>query len=82
MNIDLLTQFFMWCTILNVAFLVLSFLVVAFGFGGDFVYRMHGKFFPMPRETFNAVIYSFIGMYKIFVFVFNIVPWIALTIIG
>jgi len=72
----------MWCTILNVAFLVLSFLVVAFGFGSDFVYRMHSKWFPMPRETFNVVIYSFIGVYKIFVFVFNIVPWIALTIIG
>ncbi len=82
MNIEMLTQFFMWCTILNVAFLVLSFSVVAFGFGRDFVYRMHSKLFPMPRETFNAVIYSFIGVYKIFVFVFNVVPWIALTIIG
>jgi len=82
MNIEMLTEFFMWCTILNVAFLVLSLSVVAFGFGGDFVYRMHSKWFPMPQETFNTVMYSFIGIYKIFVFVFNIVPWIALTIIG
>ncbi len=82
MNIEILKLFFMWCTILNVALLVLSFLVVSFGFGRDFVYRMHSKWFPMPRETFNAVIYAVIGVYKIFVFVFNIVPWIALTIIG
>lgn len=82
MTIEMLTRFFMWCTILNVAFLVLSFLIVAFGFGRDFVYRMHSKWFPMPRETFNVVIYSFIGVYKIFVLVFNIVPWIALIIIG
>jgi hypothetical protein len=82
MNIEMLTQFFMWCTILNVALLTLSFLVVAFGFGSDCVYRMHSKWFPMPRDTFSTVLYLLIGVYKIFVFVFNIVPWIALTIIG
>ena len=82
MDIEMLTRFFMWCTILNVALLFLSFLIVAFGFGSDFVYQMHSKYFPMPRETFISVIYLLIGVYKIFVFVFNIVPWIALTIIG
>ncbi len=82
MNIEMLKQFFMWCTILNVAFLVLSFLVVAFGFGRDFVYRMHSQWFPMPRETLNAALYLLIGVYKVFVIVFNIVPWLALTIIG
>jgi hypothetical protein len=51
-------------------------------FAGDFVYRMHGKWFPMPRKRFNAVIYSFIGFYKIIVIVFNVVPWIALAKIG
>ncbi len=82
MDIEMLTQFFMWCTILNVALLVLAFSVVAFGFGLDFVYRIHSKWFPMPRDTFNAVLYVLIGVYRIFVFVFNIVPWIALLIIG
>ncbi len=82
MDIAMLTRFFMWCTILNVALLVLSVLVVAFGFGSDFVYRIHCTWFPMPRDTFNSVLYLLIGIYKIFVFVFNIVPWIALTIIA
>jgi len=36
----------------------------------------------LPRETFSAVFYSFIGMYKIIVFVFNVVPWAVLAIIG
>ncbi|MFO7820563.1 MAG: hypothetical protein R6V56_00665 [Lentisphaeria bacterium] len=82
MNIEILTQFFMWCTIINVALLVLSVLVVVLGFGSDFVYRIHSKWFPMPRDTFNTVLYLLIGVYKIFVVVFNFVPWVALSIIG
>ena len=80
MDIQMLTSFFMWCTILNMGLLVFSFLILAFA--GDFVYRIHGKWFPMPRETFNVVLYSFIGMYKIIVLVFNAIPWAVLTIIG
>jgi len=80
MDIEMLTRFFMWCTILNFGFLMFSFLFLVFA--GDFVYRMHSKWFPMPRETFNVVLYSFIGMYKIVWFVFNVVPWMALKIIG
>lgn len=80
MNIETLIRFFMWCTILNVVLLAFSFMI--FAFASDFVYRMHSKWFPMPRETFNVVFYSFIGAYKLFVYVFNIVPWIALVIIA
>jgi len=80
MDIETMTRFFMWCSILNMGLLLISFLLVAFA--GNFIYRMHTKWFPMSRETFNTVIYSFIGLYKILVFAFNIVPWIALALIG
>ncbi|MFH1487113.1 MAG: DUF6868 family protein [Chloroflexota bacterium] len=36
----------------------------------------------MPRETFNVAIYSFMGLFKVFVFVFNLVPYVALVIVG
>ena len=80
MDIQMLTRFFMWCAILNMGLLIISFLILAFA--GDFVYRMDAKWFPMPRETFNVVLYSFIGFYKILVLVLNVVPWAALAIIG
>jgi hypothetical protein len=81
-TMDMITvrAFFMWCTIINGALLVLSFLICAFG--GDWVYRMHSKLFPISREAFNVAIYSFIGLYKIFFWVFNLVPYIALAILG
>jgi hypothetical protein len=80
MDIQMLTRFFMWCTILNMGLLIFSVLMLAFA--GDFVYRMHGKWFSMSRETFNVVLYSFIGMYKIAVIAFNAIPWAVLAIIG
>lgn len=80
MNIEMLTRFFMWCTILNAGLLLVSFLMLAWA--GDYVFNMHRRWFPMPRETFNIVAYSFIGVYKIIVLGFSAVPWIALLILG
>ena len=80
MDITAVRAFFMWCTIINGALLLLAF--VMWVFAGDFVYRMHSKWFTLSKETFNVIFYSFLGAMKIFVLVFNFVPWIALLIIG
>jgi hypothetical protein len=80
MDITVIRAFFMWCTILNAGLLCLSFLICAFA--GDWVYRMHGRWFSMPRQTFNVVLYSFLGAYKIAVWVFSAVPYVALVIVG
>jgi hypothetical protein len=52
-----LRAFFMWCTIINGALLILSFLICAYA--GGWIHRMHSKWFPIPRETFNVAIYCF-----------------------
>lgn len=80
MSIDVLREFFMWCLILNAGFLAVAFGVCAGA--GDWVYRMHSRWFPMPRETFNVTIYGLIGRMKLAVLVFNLVPWLALVIVG
>ena len=80
MDIVTVRAFFMWCTILNGGLLVLAFLI--FACAGDWVHKIHGKWFPIPRDTFNIVVYSFLGLFKIFLLVFNLVPYVALTIVG
>jgi len=80
MDIITVRAFFMWCSIINGALLILSFLICAFA--GDLVYRTHSKLFPVSREAFNVAAYSFIGLYKIFFWVFNLVPYIACAIVG
>ena len=79
MNAELIRAFFGWCTLINMAFLMLSFvLTVALQ---NVIYKHHGRWFAMSRETFNVVIYSYIGVYKILIIAFNLVPYIALCIL-
>jgi hypothetical protein len=78
MNIQLLTDFLMWCTIINFGMMMLMFLICAFA--GDLAYRIHGKWFPMPRESFNVMLYGFIGFYKLIFFFFNLIPYVALLL--
>ena len=80
MDLQTLTSFFMWCSIINASFLILwtAFAVLT----PDLLYRTQSHWFPMPRETFNVVMYSLLGMFKILLLVFNIGPYVALLIVG
>lgn len=80
MDIQTLTKFFMWCTILNVALLSLSSLLCICA--KDWAWGIHSKWFSISRETFNVAVYSFLGLYKILIFIFNLIPYIALLIIA
>ena len=80
MDIQTLTSFFMWCTIINTGFLF--FLALIYLLVPNLVYRLQSRFIPISRETFDIVFYSFIGFFKVVVLVFFVVPWIALLIIG
>jgi hypothetical protein len=79
MDIQTLTAFFMWCAVMNGGLLVLWTIVLIVA--PDLVYRTQSKWFPIPRETFNVVIYSFLGLFKLVFLVFNVVPYVVLMII-
>jgi len=80
MDIQTLTRFFMWSSILNGTLLLLWIIMCILA--PDLVYRTQSKWFPISREMFNVVIYSFLGLFKIVFLVFNIVPYVALLIVG
>jgi len=79
MDIQVLTTFFMWCTIMNGTLLVLWTIILILA--PDLLYRTQSKWFPISRETFNVVIYSFLGLFKIVFLIFNVVPYVALLIV-
>ncbi len=80
MDIQTLTTFFMWCSIINGGILALW--TISFMFAPDLIYRLQNKWFPIPRETFSAIFYALIGLFKILFLVFNLVPYLALLVMG
>lgn len=80
MDIQMLTRFFMWCTIINMS--LLTFWFAVYVFAPDMVYRTQCKWFSLSRETFSVFFYSFLAIFKIIVIIFNVVPYLALMIVG
>ena len=68
----------MWCSILNAVFLIYIWLM--FWLRHDWIYKLHSKWFKITEQQFDALWYGLLGFYKISVFLFNIVPFIALVI--
>ncbi|OED44458.1 hypothetical protein AB833_01605 [Chromatiales bacterium (ex Bugula neritina AB1)] len=80
MNMQLLTDFFFWCSVINGALLALW--VVLMMLAPDLVYKTQYRWFPLGREAFAETMYRFLGLFKILYLMFNLVPWIALKILA
>jgi hypothetical protein len=78
MTVHHLSVVFGLCSLINIVLLFVMFVIICGN--RELVYQIHRKFFPITESQFNIAIYSFMGLYKILVIVFNIVPWIACNI--
>lgn len=77
-NIETVTEFLGWCTLINIALLVFSSLfVVLFN---SFAVKIHTKLFHVDAQFINQEYFKYLGHFKIFLIIFNIVPYIALKI--
>lgn len=79
-SLEILTRFFLWCTVLNGVLLLIWTLFLLFG--RDLVFRLHSRWFSFNRDTFELAMYAFIGLFKTLWIAFNLVPLIALLIIA
>ncbi|MDP1672158.1 MAG: hypothetical protein Q8L65_03460 [Burkholderiales bacterium] len=80
MTVDTIRDALLWCAVINYAILLWWFLM--FSLAGDWMHRFHGRWFHLPAERFDAIHYAGMAIYKIGIFLFNLVPWIALRIVG
>jgi len=53
-----------------------------FVFARNFVFRIHTRWFKIAEERFDEIHYTMMGYYKLMVFVFNVIPYLALRIIA
>jgi len=80
MTVETLRDFLAWCSVINIVLLL--FWVLWLQLAHDFVYRVHGRWLKLSEERFDALHYAGMLFFKICIFVFNIVPYLALRIVG
>ena len=79
MTIDVARSSLLWCTIINYGVLLVWFLV--FVFAHDGIERVHGRWFRLSREQFDALHYGGMSIYKLGIILFNLVPLAVLCIL-
>lgn len=80
MQMETLRAFFMWNTIINGVLLTVTFLLLSVL--GDVTYRLHSKLYPISKPAFHTIMYVLVLSYKMLWLVFNLVPWLALLVLG
>ena len=79
MNLEQIREVLGWCTLIN--FIILFVWTGAMFCCRDMIHRVHGRFFQLSREQFDAIHYTLMGVFKLGVLLFNAVPWIVLHIV-
>jgi hypothetical protein len=80
MSIELTRNFLLWCTVINYGILLAWFLV--FMLAHDWMRRLHGRWFRLSDEQFDALHYVGMSIYKIGILLLNLAPFLVLSIIG
>ena len=80
MNIEFMREFLLWCTVINFGILMVWWLF--FAVARDWVQGIHGKWFRLSDERFDAAHYTGMAIFKIGIMLFNLVPLIVLYIVG
>jgi len=79
MSIETLRDALLWCAVINYGVLIVWFLF--FIFAHDRLHRLHGKWFRLSVEQFDALHYGGMTLYKVGILLFNLVPYVALRIV-
>ncbi|SFC71610.1 hypothetical protein SAMN05216344_13411 [Polaromonas sp. OV174] len=80
MTLQFASDFLLWCALLNYAVLFAWF--VAFRLAHAWMRRLHGLWFHMSPECFDGIHYAGMAAYKVGILLFNLVPYVALQILG
>ena len=80
MNVKMAGEVRLWCGVINYGLLLIWFLF--FVRAHAWLYRITGRWFRLSVEQFDALNYLGIAVYKIGIILLNLVPYVALRIIG
>jgi len=77
-DLETLTEFFGWCTAINLGVLMIA--TISAGLMRGMMVNIHGKMFGLSEAELSHQYFQYLAQYKIATFVLNIVPYVALKI--
>ena len=80
MTLEIIRSALAWCTVINWVLLLWWFLF--FTLAHDWTYRFHSKWFKLSIDDFDRIHYGGMALFKIGILLFNLVPYLALRIVG
>ena len=78
-DLSVIAAFLGWCTLINYGILLLSTVMVYAC--GDWAKGIHSKMFNISEADLDTLYFNYLGNYKLAIFIFNLVPYIALKIL-
>ncbi|MDF1741896.1 MAG: hypothetical protein P1U86_22235 [Verrucomicrobiales bacterium] len=79
-SIPVLTSFLGWCLVLNIGLLMFSTIMITLC--KTWITRIHAKLFQYNGDALGIEYFRYLANYKVLVIVFNLIPWIALKLMG
>lgn len=79
MSVEMMRGFLGWCAIINMVVFLWWFLF--YMLAHDWLYAFHGKWFKLTHEQFDGIHYAGLAAYKIAIWMFFIIPYLALRIV-
>ncbi|MCB1263694.1 MAG: hypothetical protein KDB56_03720 [Mycobacterium sp.] len=80
MDLSALQHVLIWALVTNYVILLVWFAV--FRLAHDWMYRVHTQWFRLSRESFDALHYGGMAVYKIGIFLFILGPLIGVALAG
>lgn len=74
-----LEAFFGYSSLIHFSILFLWFFL--FIFAKKWIYRLHTKWFDIPKEKFDTIHYRLMGFYKLLILIFAFIPYLTFLII-
>ena len=79
-TIEVVTEFLGWCALINISLLVLSTIMLTFMRG--WIVSFHARTSGVDAAELPKIYFEYLGNYKILIFVFNLVPYLALIVMA
>ena len=76
MELNQIVSFLGWCAVINYGVLVVWWLI--FVFAHSWLYTLNNEWFNISEEEFDKIHYTCIGLYKLAMLLFFLIPYLVL----